>query len=134
MLALAGCGGGRLSHGDLVKRAGAICTAYLAQTGEPVPHPRSYAQIVAFVNRTLPLYEAALRKLEALKPSSADEVAFRKWLADDREAASALRALGLAGQRHDFPGAAAAVDRLQSAALASRNDADALGVIACSAG
>ena len=117
-----------------MKRAGAICVAYVSKAGSPVPHPRSYAEIVDFVNENLPLYEAALRKLEALKPSSADEVAFRKWLADDREAASALRALGLAGQRHDFPGAAAAVDRLQTAALASRNDADALGIIACSAG
>lgn len=107
---------------------------YVKKTSAPVPHPRSYAQVVAFVNANLPLYEAALRKLEALKPSSADEIAFNHWLADDRQAAAALRALGLAGQRHDFPGAAAAVDKLQTAALASRNDADALGVIACAAG
>jgi hypothetical protein len=107
---------------------------YAAKATAPVPHPRSYAQIVAFVNANLPLYEAALRKLEALKPSSADAIAFNHWLADDRQAAAAMRALGLAGQRHDFPGAAAAVDRLQNAALASRSDADALGVVACSAG
>jgi hypothetical protein len=107
---------------------------YVKKTAAPVPHPRSYAQVVAFVNANLPLYEAALRKLEALKPSSTDEIAFNHWLADDRKAADALRALGLAGQRHDFPGAASAVDTLQTAALASRNDADALGVIACAAG
>ena len=134
MLALAGCGGGRLSHGDLVKRAGAICTAYLAQAGEPVPHPRSYAQIVAFVNRTLPLYEAALRKLEALKPSGLDRTDFDSWLAADRQAAAALRALGLAGERHDYPGTTNAVDALQQAALASRTAAESLGVTACSAG
>ena len=28
-----------------------------------MPRPRSYAQVVAFANRTLPLYTAALRKL-----------------------------------------------------------------------
>ena len=134
MLAVAGCGGGSLSHGALVKRTGAVCSAYLSQAAEPVPHPRSYAEIVAFVNRTLPLYQAALRQLEALRPSHADETDFRSWLAADREAASALRALGLAGERHDYPGTTAAVVRLQQAALASRAAAESLGVTACSAG
>ena len=99
-----------------------------------MPHPRAYAQIVAFTNRTLPLYEAALRKLEALRPSNADERGFNAWLAADRRAATALRDLGLAGQRHDYPGATAAVVRLQEAALASRSAAGALGVIACASG
>jgi len=134
VLAVAGCGGGSLSHGALVKRTGAVCSAYLSQAAEPVPHPRSYAEIVAFVNRTLPLYRAALRQLEALRPSHADETDFRSWLAADREAASALRALGLAGERHDYPGTTAAVVRLQQAALASRAAAESLGVTACSAG
>ena len=134
MLALAGCGGGSLSHRDLVKRAGGVCDAYLSQAAAPVPHPRSYAEIVAFVNRTLPLYQAALRKLEALRPSHADETDFQSWLAADREAAAALRALGLAGERHDYPGTTAAVVRLQQAALASRTAAESLGVTACSAG
>jgi ferric-dicitrate binding protein FerR (iron transport regulator) len=98
-----------------------------------VPHPRSYGQIVAFVNGNLPLYVAALRKLEALRPSAADRVAFERWLADDRRTAAALRRLGLAGQRHDFPGTTAAVNELQSAALASRADANALGVAGCAA-
>jgi hypothetical protein len=134
VLVLAGCGGGRLSHNALVGRAGAICSAYLAQSGEPVPRPRSYAQVVAFANRTLPLYTAALRKLEALRPSHGDEASFNSWLAADRRAAAALRDLGLAGMRHDFPGTSAAVGRLQQAALASRGAAEDLGVTACAAG
>jgi hypothetical protein len=134
VLALAGCGGGRLSHGALVSRAGAICSAYLAQAGRPVPRPRSYAQVVTFANRTLPLYTGALRKLEGLRPSPRDEASFNTWLAADRHAATALRDLGLAGMRHDFPGTSAAVNRLQEAALASRGAAENLGVTACAAG
>ena len=134
MLVLAGCGGGRLSHGALVDRAGAICSAYIAQSGEPVPRPRSYAQVVAFANRTLPLYTAALRKLESLRPSHGDEAGFDTWLAADRQTATALRDLALAGMRHDFPGTSAAVDRLQEAALASRGAAENLGVTACATG
>ena len=99
-----------------------------------MPHPRAYAQVVAFANRTLPLYTAALQKLEALKPSHADEASFDGWLAADRRAATALRDLGEAGLRHDYPGASAAVVRLQEAALASRGAADGLGVTACGAG
>jgi len=99
-----------------------------------VPRPRSYAQVVAFTNRTLPLYTAALQKLEALRPSHGDEASFNRWLAADRHAATALRDLGRAGLRHDFPGTTAAVVRLQQAALASRGAADDLGVTACAAG
>jgi hypothetical protein len=134
VLAVAGCGGGSLSHGALVNRAGAICSAYLAKATAPMPHPRSYAQIVTFANRTLPLYTAALRKLEALRPSHDDRAGFSNWLAADREAATALRDLGEAGMRHDYPGTTAAVVRLQQAALASRSAANDLGVIACASG
>ena len=89
-----------------------------------MPRPRSYAQVVSFANRTLPLYTAALRKLEALRRPSmhGDEAGFNSWLAADRQAATALRDLALGGgMRHDFPGTSAAVNRLQmEAALASR--------------
>jgi hypothetical protein len=99
-----------------------------------VPRPRSYAQVVAFANRTLPLYTAALRRLEALKPPHGDEASFGVWLAADRRAATALRDLGEAGMRHDFPGTSDAVNRLQEAALASRGAAADLGVTACASG
>src|SRR5690349_15501663 len=52
--ALAGCGDGRLSHGDFVKRADAVCTAYNNATSA-TKRPRTYAQIVAYVRKTLPL-------------------------------------------------------------------------------
>jgi len=46
-----------------------VCSAYTSQT-KGLPQPRSYTKIVQYVTKTLPIYEAALRKLEALKPPS----------------------------------------------------------------
>ena len=59
----AGCGGGRLSHGDFVKRADAVCSAYNARVKPRVITPRSYDAIERYVNSSLPLYLAALQKL-----------------------------------------------------------------------
>ena len=90
---LAGCGGdGRLSHADFVKRADAVCSAYRS-AAEPIARPRTYAQIVAYVNKTLPLYEAARIKLAELKPAAKDATTVRDWLAADGRIAAALRDL-----------------------------------------
>ena len=125
---LAGCGG--LSHGGFVHRADAVCSAYAAGA-QALPRPTKYAQVVAYVDRNLPLYEAALRKLEALKPPSEDEAGVRQWLAQDRRVAAALHALGEAALRHDYPGVTAAIQTLQSAGLASSRAADAVGFQVC---
>ena len=84
-----------------------------------------------YVDANLPLYEAALRKLEALKPPSQDATAVRQWLAQDRRVAAALRALGTAALRHDYPGVTAATQTLQSAGLASSRAADDVGFRVC---
>src|SRR5207244_2661498 len=76
---VSGCGGGGLSHGEFVKRADAICSAYRGST-QRLAHPRSYAEVLAYVKKTLPVYEAALRKLEQLKPPKEDETAVHAWL------------------------------------------------------
>jgi hypothetical protein len=125
---LAGCGG--LSHGAFVKRADAVCSAYAAGA-QALPKPTKYSQVAAYVGRNLPLYEAALRKLEALKPPSQDTAGVRQWLAQDRRVAAALHALGVAALRHDYPGVTAAIQTLQSAGLASSRAADAVGLRVC---
>ena len=72
-------------------------------------------------SKTLPLYEAALRKLEALKPPSSDDAAVRAWLAADRRVAKARAAISAsAAQRRDFPGVTAAAARAQLAGSESR--------------
>ena len=111
-------------------RADAVCSAYAAGA-QPLPKATKYAQVTAYVDRNLPLYEAALRKLEALKPPAQDAAGVRQWLAADRRVAAALRALGEAALRHDYPGVTAAVETLQSAGLASSQAADAVGLQVC---
>ena len=131
LLALvAGCGDGRLSRSDYVKRADAICAAY-ADATKPVVRPRSYTEIVAYVRKTLPLYEAALRRLEVLRPPSADAATAHRWLAADRRVAKAVRSLGEAAERRDFPAVTAAASQAQLAGSRSRRAATALGMQVC---
>jgi hypothetical protein len=127
---LAGCGGGNLSHSDFVTRADAVCSAYATQT-KGLARPRSYTQIVQYVSKTLPLYEAAFRKLEALKPPSSDAAAVKAWLAADRRVAKAVHNLGVAAQRRDFPSVTAAASQAQLAGSQSRQAAAALGMHVC---
>jgi hypothetical protein len=127
----AGCGGGRLSHGEFVKRADAVCSAYNARVKPRVLAPHSYDAIERYVGETLPLYVAALQKLAALEPPSADAQAVRNWLAADRRVARAVRALGVAAQQRNFPAVTAAASRAQLAASESRQAASALGLRVC---
>jgi hypothetical protein len=125
---LAGCGG--LSHDGFVKRADAVCSAYAAGA-QPLPKPTRYAQVVAYVDRNLPLYEAALRRLIALKPPAQDRAEVQQWLSADRRVAAALKALGVAALRHNYPAVTAAIEALQSAGLASSRAADTVGFRVC---
>lgn len=127
---LAGCGGGQLSHAAYLKQADAICSAYRSQA-KPLPNPRTYAAVVAYADRNLPIYEAALRKLARLKPPKADRAQAKLWLAADRRIAAAVRDLGEAALRRDFPGVTAATARLQIAALQSSRNANGLGLQVC---
>jgi hypothetical protein len=130
VVAAAGCGGGRLSHGSYVKHADAICSAYRSQT-PPLTTPRSYAAIVEWGDKTLPLYAAALDKLRALEPPTADQQAVRQWLAADRKVEKAVHDLIAAAQRRDFPSVTAAASRAQLAGNESRQAATALGLQVC---
>jgi hypothetical protein len=113
-----------------VKRADAVCSAYTSQT-KGLAQPRSYTKIVQYVGKTLPIYEAALRKLEALKPPSSDAKAVKAWLAADRRVARAIRNLGDAAERRDFPSVTAAASAAELAGSQSRQAAAALGMQVC---
>ena len=119
-----------MSHSDFVKRADAVCSAYTSQT-KALTQPHSYTQIVNYVSKTLPLYEAALRKLEALKPPSGDAAAVKAWLEADRRVGKAIRNLGVAAQRRDFPSVTTAASEAQLAGSQSRQAAAALGMHTC---
>jgi hypothetical protein len=107
-----------------------VCSAYASQT-KGLSQPRSYTKIVQYVNKTLPIYEAALRKLEALKPSSSDATAVKAWLAADRRVEKAIRNLGEAARRRDFPSVTAAASEAQLAGNQSRQAAAGLGMHVC---
>jgi hypothetical protein len=131
-LALAGCGGGRLSHGDFVRKADAVCSAYDAKVNV-LTRPASYDDVIAYVEKTLPLYVAALDQLHALEPPAADEAAVKAWLAANRKVETAVRTLREAAMRHDPAATNDASAAVQAASLASRKAAAALGLKVCSA-
>jgi hypothetical protein len=131
-LTVTGCGGGRLSHGDFVRRADAVCSAYDAQVNL-LTRPTSYDDVTAYVEMTLPLYVAALDKLRALEPPSADRAAVKAWLASTAKVEAAMRRLRDAAMRHDPAATNDASEAVQAASLASRKAAASLGLEVCSA-
>lgn len=113
-----------------MSRADAVCSAFRTRT-TPVATPRSYDAIVSWGRQTLPLYAAALEKLEALKPPVADEGSVRTWLAADRRVERAVRELVRGAENRDFPTVTAAASRAQLAGSESRAAASALGMRVC---
>lgn len=119
-----------MSHDDYVKRADAICSAYRTQAA-PLASPRSYGAIVAWGQKTLPVYAAALQQLEGLQPPAEDAKAVRAWLAADRRVQRALRDLVTGAQKRDFPSVNAAASRAQLAGSQARRAATTLGFSVC---
>ena len=113
-----------------MKKADAVCAAYRAQM-PALLRPRSYDAIVRWGSKTLPLYAGALRKLDALKASAADEQRVRAWLAADTRVERAVRDLVVAAQKRDFASVSAAASRAQLAGSQSRAAAQALGLQVC---
>ncbi|MHB8469917.1 MAG: hypothetical protein ACYDCH_09210 [Gaiellaceae bacterium] len=111
-------------------RADAVCSAYAAAASS-LQGATAYAQVVAYANHNLPLYAAALGKLEALKPPPQDAAAVKRWLAADRSVETAVRSLGLAAQRHDFQAVTNGAAQVQQAEIASRRAAASLGLKVC---
>jgi hypothetical protein len=66
-----------------------------------------------------------------LRPPSADAATVDLWLAADRRVAKAVRSLGEAAERRDFPSVTAAASQAQLAGSDSRRSATALGMNVC---
>jgi hypothetical protein len=132
VLLVTGCGGGRLSHDDFVARADAVCSAYQNKVAL-LTHVRTYDDVIAYADKTLPLYMAALDKLRALRPPSSDEPAVRRWLAADGKVARAIGRLREAAMRHDPAATNDASAEVQAAGLAGTSAAAALGLQSCAA-
>ncbi|HVS85793.1 MAG TPA: hypothetical protein VHD91_09185 [Gaiellaceae bacterium] len=131
-LTLAGCGSGRLSHDAYVTRADAVCRAYDAHV-KLLTKPTSYDAVVAYVDKTLPYYVAAVSKLKRLRPAKADEAAVHGWLAHSGDVEAELKTLREAALNRDAARMNDASTAMQSASLASRQAAAALGLTDCAA-
>jgi hypothetical protein len=129
-LGLAGCGDGRLSSGDFLARADAVCAAYRSAVAR-LPRPETFAQTAQLVDESLPLYESALRKLASLRPPPEEESATHAWLAADRRVIATMRALRAAAKRRDAPLLLAAASRVRAATSSSRAAAARLGLQIC---
>ena len=131
-LTLAGCGSGRLSHDAYVTRADAVCRAYNSQV-TLLTRPTSYEDVIAYVGKTLPYYVGAVNKLKQLEPAKSDEAAVHGWLAHSAVVEAALRSLRDAALNRDAARMNDASTAVQSASLASRQAAGALGLTDCAA-
>ena len=127
---LAGCGSSRLSHGDYVKRANAICAAYDAKV-KKLAKPRSVTEIEKYAQSVLVQYRDALAKLEALKPPKDDQVIVDQWLATDRRIAKDVEAILSAARARRIPAVQTATQRASLDNTASDRLAKELGLGSC---
>jgi hypothetical protein len=107
-----------------------VCEAYNAATSS-TKRPRTYKQIITYVRTTLPLYQAALDRLTQLKPPSSDEDAVRTWLSADRRVSRAIRELGDAAERRDYPSVNVAYSKAELASSAAERAAGGIGMSVC---
>lgn len=133
-MSAAGCGGGggseRLSRDDYVAKADAICLATVEKR-QALPVPTGLAGIPRYVDRALPLLDAARSDLRALRPPPELEDEVADWLAaigDERETLSELRRAA-----RDKNAAKVRAIGSQGAAIEqrARARARAIGLVAC---
>jgi hypothetical protein len=130
----AGCGGGgggeRLSRDDYVAKADAICLATVKKR-RALPAPTALAGIPRYVDRALPLLDAARSDLRALRPPAELEDEVTTWLAAIGEERDALADLRSAAEDKN----AAKVRAIGSQGVAieqrARARARAIGLVAC---
>ena len=127
---LSGCGSSRLSHGEFVKQANAICTEYTPKL-KPLGRPQSVTEIETYAKSVLARYRAALTRLEALKPPKDDEVTVGLWLAADRRIEKDFEAIASAAQARRIPAVQAVTQRVTAHNAQSNRLARELGLTAC---
>ena len=130
VVALAGCGNGRLSHGKYVERANAICSQYNASVRK-LRRPTTVVEVEAFARRTGRLYRRALAELEALRPAKEDEATVATLLATDRRIARDVDAVEAAAHSRRIPAVRAATAKVTVDSHRSDSLAKLLGLTDC---
>lgn len=134
VLALAGCGGGdggpRLSRDAFIVKANALCAKVEAQQ-KALAAPTTLAEIPGYVDTALPILDAGVNELRALRPPENMQEGVDDWLATTDETRNVLRSLKKAALANDAAAARAAGSEGQ--AVDDRRDAQAraLGLTAC---
>lgn len=130
----AGCGGaGRLSRGDYVKKADAICAKYNRQI-RALRQPRTIGGISAFVAKAIPIARRGDGELRSLEPPRGDEATVKEWLAANDGVVEAIERLGAAARRDDRPGIRKALRQGNRANERAKRLARHLGLRVCARG
>ena len=139
---LGGCGGGgggsgsgsgaRLTKEEYAAKANSICAAYNKEY-DALGEPKSSAEVIAGIDKLLPLQRTMVASLKALNPPSGEEATATKAIALGEELTTRETALSAALKSGDM----AKVGELSAAAEPVSKEADALfrqlGVTECTA-
>lgn len=119
----AGCGGGShlLSHNEFIKQANAICANYNKRTAAlgyvstraaafspttmaaALGSPSTLANLISWSEKALPIAKQDVGKFKQLKPSKADEAAWKAYAAEGDRAIVWLGKLHDEAKRSDRP-------------------------------
>jgi hypothetical protein len=141
---LGGCGGGgggsgsgsgsgaRLTREEYAAKANSICAAYNKEY-DALGEPKSSAEVIAGIDKLLPLQRTMVASLKALNPPSGEEATATKAIALGEELTTRETALSAALKSGDM----AKVGEMSAAAEPVSKEADALfrqlGVTECTA-
>ena len=133
VLALAACGGGggtRLSRDAYIAKADAVCTKVEDQQRE-LGAPATLAEIPAYVDKALPILDAGVEEMRALRPPKSMQEGVDEWLATTEETRAVYEDLKQSAEANDAAAARTAGSKGQ--AVDDRRDAmaRALGLTAC---
>jgi hypothetical protein len=138
VVAVAGCGGGgskSLSRAGLAKRAGDICAKANKDISavKPPANVRDAKAAADYFAKVVPIGEAAMKKLEALKPPADDRAAWNDYVAKQRAETDLLVSIFHKAQKRDRTGL---TDLQKVPALDSQVNAAArkAGVPGCASG
>lgn len=102
-LAAAGCGGDdgeRLSKGEFLRRADAVCSKYEARL-DALGQPTNVKQLRAFADKALPIAKEGREELGELRPPAELEDTYDAWLEQGDEAIEIVERLRDAAADND---------------------------------
>ncbi len=103
----------RLSHGEFVKQANAICANYNKRINA-LGEPKSISDLVGFADKALPIAKEDVGKFKKLNPPKEDEAGWKAYGAEGDKVIAAIGDLRNAAKKSD----AAAIQRIGNEAQA----------------